>query len=94
MDAARGVKGHGWPLYAGPRSADGVREVERSETRMQGQAFLLTFSAFGKSESPSRAKLTLPPDGPVECERGAKASEAPCKAQPVVPAAKSAAFTY
>ncbi len=47
MDAARGVKGHGWPLYAGPRSADGVREVERSETRMQGQAFLLTFSAFG-----------------------------------------------
>jgi len=99
MDAARGlgvpaIKGHGWPLYAGPRSADGVREVSRSETRMQGQAFLLTFSAFGKSESPSRAKPMLPPDGPVECERGAKASEAPCKAQPVVPAAKSAAFTY
>jgi hypothetical protein len=34
MDAARAVKGHGWPLYAGPRSADGMREVERSETRM------------------------------------------------------------
>ena len=36
MDAARGVKGrgrrrHGWPLYAGPRSVDGMREVERSE---------------------------------------------------------------
>ena len=56
MDAARGVKGQGWPLYAGPRSADGVREVERSETRMQGQAFLLTFFATEKSESPSRAK--------------------------------------
>lgn len=56
MDAARGVKGQGWPLYAGPRSVDGMREVERSETRMQGQAFLVTFSAFGKSDSPSRAK--------------------------------------
>ena len=31
MDAARAVKGHGWPLYAGPRSVDGMREVERSE---------------------------------------------------------------
>ena len=56
MDAARGVKGQGWPLYAGPRSVDGMRGVERSETRMQGQAFLVTFSAFGKSDSPSRAK--------------------------------------
>jgi hypothetical protein len=36
MDAARGVKGQGWPLYAGPWSNDGTREVERSETRMQG----------------------------------------------------------
>lgn len=56
MDAARGVKGHGWALYAGPRNEDGMREVERSETRMQGQAFLLTFLAFEKSEAPSRAK--------------------------------------
>ncbi len=66
MDAARGlgvpaIKGHGWPLYAGPRNADGMREVERSETRMQGQAFLLTFLGAGlpateKSESPGRAK--------------------------------------
>ncbi len=56
MDAARGVKGHGRPLYAGRRSADGMREVERSETRMEGQAFLLTFLATEKSESPSRAK--------------------------------------
>ncbi|RRW55993.1 hypothetical protein EGJ42_02760 [Stutzerimonas stutzeri] len=56
MDAARGVKGHGGPLYAGPRSIDGMREVERSETRMEGQAFLLTFFAFEKSESPCKAK--------------------------------------
>ena len=33
MDAARGVKG----FYAGPRSNTGGREVERSETRMQGR---------------------------------------------------------
>ncbi len=61
MDAARGLgvpayKGHGWPLYAGPRNVDEMREVSRSETRMQGQAFLLTFFATEKSESPSRAK--------------------------------------
>ncbi|PAO93602.1 hypothetical protein BV581_05205 [Stutzerimonas stutzeri] len=48
MDAARGLrrprlKGHGWPLYAGRRSAGEMREVSRSETRMEGQAFLLTF---------------------------------------------------
>ena len=43
MDAARGVKGHGWPLYAGPRSADGMREVSRSETRMQGQSVFAYF---------------------------------------------------
>ncbi|BAP77317.1 hypothetical protein MT1_0141 [Pseudomonas sp. MT-1] len=60
MDAARGVKGQGWPLYAGPGSADGMREVERSETRMEGQAFLVTFSAFGKSDSPCRAKPVAP----------------------------------
>ena len=56
MDAARAVKGHGWPLRGDPRSSDGMREVSRSETRMQGQAFLITFSAPGKSDSPSRAK--------------------------------------
>ncbi len=59
MDAARAVKGHGWPLRGDPRSSDGMREVERSETRMQGQAFLLTFLAIEKSESPSRAKPML-----------------------------------
>jgi len=35
------------PLYAGPRSGDGVREVERSETRMQGQDFLVPFGGAG-----------------------------------------------
>jgi hypothetical protein len=59
MDAARAVKGQGWPLRGDPRSSDGMREVSRSETRMQGPAFLLTFSASGKSESPSRAKPVL-----------------------------------
>lgn len=56
MDAARGVKGHGWPLYAGPRNVDGMREVERSETRMQGQDFLVPFGAIAKRNSRSSAK--------------------------------------
>ena len=61
MDAARGVKGrgrhrHGWPLYAGPRSGDEMREVERSETRMQGRDLLVPFGATAKRDSPSRAK--------------------------------------
>ena len=59
MDAARGVKGHGWPLYAGPRSDDGTREVSRSETRMQGQDLLVPFGATTKRNSPSRAKPSL-----------------------------------
>ena len=50
MDAARGVKGHGWLFYAGPRSSDGAREPRRSRGRMQGQAFLVTFFATGKSD--------------------------------------------
>jgi hypothetical protein len=36
QDAARAVLGHGWPVAAGPRSNDWVREVERSEPRMAG----------------------------------------------------------
>jgi len=68
MDAARGlgvpaIKGHGWPLYAGRRSAGEMREVSRSETRMEGQAFLLTFFATEKSESPSRAKPSVQATG-------------------------------
>ena len=61
MDAARAVKGHGWPLRGDPRSSDGTREVERSETRMQGQDFLVPLGGAGhpataKRDSPSRAK--------------------------------------
>ena len=65
MDAARGVKGHGWPLYAGPRSVDGMREVERSETRMEGQDFLVPFGATAKRDSPSRAKPMRLPTTPI-----------------------------
>ena len=60
MDAARAVKGHGWPLRGDPRSSDGMREVERSEPGMpspvQGQDFLVPFGATAKRDSPSRAK--------------------------------------
>ena len=56
MDAARAAMGHGWPFAAGPWNVTGARGPRRSRGRMQGQAFLLTFFAFEKSESPSRAK--------------------------------------
>ncbi len=56
MDAARAAMGHGWPFAAGPWSVTGVREPRRSRGRMEGQAFLLTFFAFEKSESPCKAK--------------------------------------
>ncbi len=60
MDAARGVKGHGWPLYAGPRSDDGTREVERSETRMAGaKRFCLLFSRLKKVSRPAGRNLAL-----------------------------------
>ena len=65
MDAARAALGHGWPIAAGPWNVTGAREPRRSRGRMQGQAFLLTFSASGKSESPSRAKPTLQPTRPM-----------------------------
>ena len=58
MDAARGVKGQGRPLYAGPWSNDGTREVERSETRMSGACFfcLLFFARAKKSKAPEGAQ--------------------------------------
>ena len=58
MDAAKGVKGQGRPLYAGPWSNDGVREVSRSETRMSGACFfcLLFFARAKKSEAPEGAQ--------------------------------------
>ena len=65
MDAARAVKGHGWPLRGDPRSSDGVREVERSETRMEGQDLLVPFGATAKRDSPSRAKPMRRPTRPI-----------------------------
>ena len=76
-DAARGVKGHGRPLYAGPRSGTGRRGVERSETRMPGCVSLPSFLCTSKeSRSPSRAK---------PCVRAA--SEAGLRSEIVIPEA-------
>ena len=63
MDATRAAMGQGWPFAAGPWSVTGAREPRRSRGRMEGQAFLLTFFAFEKSESPWKAK---PVDGAEE----------------------------
>jgi hypothetical protein len=56
MDVARALPGQGWPVSAGPWNDDGVREVWRSQTRMQGQAFLVSFLAIEKRNSPGKAK--------------------------------------
>ncbi len=61
MDAARAVKGHGCPLYGGPRSGAGAREPQPRSGwgRMIGRAFsLVTFSlrAQRESDSPCKAK--------------------------------------
>ncbi|BAN50085.1 hypothetical protein PCA10_43530 [Metapseudomonas resinovorans NBRC 106553] len=61
MDAARAAQGHGWPFAAAPRRKDGARGVWRSQTRMVGQALLVTSGWFGtpttaRSDSPGRAK--------------------------------------
>ena len=45
-DVAKGVKGHGRPLYAAPRSADGANEPAMERSTMQGRmsgAFLLGY---------------------------------------------------
>ena len=57
-DAARGITGQGWPVYAGPRSGIGRREPRRRRGRMSGGAFfcLLFFAQTKKSESPGGAK--------------------------------------
>jgi hypothetical protein len=85
MDAARGVKGHGWPLYAGPWNVDGMREVERSETRMQGQDFLVPFGATAKRDSPRRAKpmqLPITATGCIPRSQRPKASPAETRHPP------------
>jgi len=58
MDAAKGVKGQGRPLYAGPWSGDEAREVERSETRMSGcpSFWLLFLGQARKSDAPEGAQ--------------------------------------
>ncbi len=65
MDAARAAMGQRWPFAAGPWSVTKAREPRRSRGRMQGQAFLLTFFATEKSESPSRAKPVPQPPPPI-----------------------------
>ena len=52
MDAGRAAMGHGWPVAACPRSGTGVRNLSAAKAVRQGQAFLVTFSAFGKSDPP------------------------------------------
>jgi len=68
MDAARGVKGHGWPLYAGPRSAAGMREVERSEPGTPSpdagaKRFWLLFRRLEKVTRPAGRNQCLGPLG-------------------------------
>ena len=57
MDAARVAMGQGWPFAAGLWSNDEVKEVGRRsrETRMQGQAVLVTFEQ-DKSNPPEGAE--------------------------------------
>ena len=58
MDAARGVKGQGRPLYTGPWSNDGTREVEaQRDPDARGKTFCLLLAgpairASAKSEPP------------------------------------------
>ena len=54
MDAARGVMGQGGPMYAGPRSNTGTRDVERSGTRMQGRVSFAYFSLHGQRKVSKR----------------------------------------
>ena len=43
-DAARGITGQGWPVYAGPRSGIGRREPRRRRGRMSGSLSFAYFS--------------------------------------------------
>jgi len=78
MDAARAVKGHGCPLYGGPRSGAGGREPRRSRGRMIGRVFsLVTFSLRAQRES----------DSPYKAKSVASAKEsAPARHQKLLPA--------
>ena len=60
MDAARGIRGHGWPLYAGPRSNSGTREPCAAGPDVGCVFFcLLFFAQTKKSESPRKAKCKV-----------------------------------
>ena len=57
MDAARGVKGQGRPLYAGPWSNDGAREPDEVGPDARGKTFWLLLAgpairATAKSDPP------------------------------------------
>lgn len=55
-DAAKGVKGLGCPLYAGPWNSDGAREVWRRsrQTRMPGVLSLWLLSLCTRKEKVTR----------------------------------------
>ena len=59
MDAAKGVKGQGRPLYADPRSNDGVNEPCRRQGRMSGLDLLVPFGAIAKRDSPVRGETKI-----------------------------------
>ena len=48
MDAARGVKGQGRPLYAGPWSNDGAREPDEVGPDARGKTFCLLLGRLPK----------------------------------------------
>lgn len=54
MDAARGAMGQGWPFATCPWKSDGMREVERSETRMPGVLSLWLLSLCTSKEKVTR----------------------------------------
>ena len=62
--AARGITGQGSPVYAGPRSGTGGREVARSATRMSGWPSLW-FLSLGQARATKRSGVTAPgwPEG-------------------------------
>ncbi len=62
MDAAKGVKGQGRPLYADPRSNDGVNEPCRRQGRMSELDLLVPFGAIAKRYSPVRGETKIRAD--------------------------------
>ena len=54
MEAARGAMGQGWPFATCPWKSGGMREVERSETRMPGVLSLWLLSLCTSKEKVTR----------------------------------------